>query len=123
VSVLALRAVHCPSCGFSVARHPRFVHERVREISCKSCGAQLEVVLGAWSYHLLKTVSLVFWQIAGVGLFVLAFLRQWFWLAILISITLLLEIGRATVARRGAEIRWINQGSMQRQRTGRWVPE
>jgi hypothetical protein len=41
----------------------------------------------------------------------------------LFGVALIFEIARAFVAQRGAEVRWINQGSMQRQAAGRWVPE
>ena len=98
-------------------------YKRVTELDCASCGAQIEIVFGAWGYYLLWWTSQVGWQVAFVAIICLAFTRQWLWLAAVIGVSIGFEWLRALVLRRGATVRWINERSMERRAAGQWVPE
>jgi prepilin signal peptidase PulO-like enzyme (type II secretory pathway) len=132
MSRIASRTIYCPSCNAEIARHPRFVTQRVRELACPHCSAQLEVVIPALPFYLRNSAFVI--VIAAFPLLLwFAPLRMqplspglwsWFPAAIVVAVVSALDLAFSAYLRRGAAIRWTNQGSMDRKAIpGRWLPE
>lgn len=113
--------VVCPSCQGEVARHPWYVRQRVRALSCPHCGAQLEVVIPAFPHYATAVVIAIAAEVAAL-LLVLVLFRMWVYIVLAFGLVAAIELIRAAWLRRVAEVRWLNRESMKRQAAGRWIP-
>jgi hypothetical protein len=59
----------------------------------------------------------------AVVLLILLFVRSWPGAALVIAIFAAIDLARSAWLRRGATVKWVNQGSMERRARERWVPE
>jgi len=95
----------------------------VLDLTCRRCGAQVEVTMPPWAYHLSAIAISLGGQLFAILLLILILMGKWLVVALAIIALKVIDFGRSAWLRRRATVRWINQGSMERRAMGRWTPE
>lgn len=113
----------CPGCGVATVTLPLFTMRRRHPVTCTNCGAKLERVLPGVSFYTLSFITGMLFEPAMFAALVLAFFRQWAWIAAIVAGVLAVNLAVSAYLNSHTRVEYADLEDARRDKPGRWYPQ
>ena len=117
------RDLRSPECGAGTVTLPRFASRRYTSITCTGCGAKLRRVLPGVTYYTLSFVAALLLEAAFLPVLVLALLRQWAWIAVIVAVLIAFSLATSAFLNARTRVEYENPNDARRDIPGRRYSE
>ena|SRR5688572_32717016 len=121
--VVEYRLRPCPKCAAPSVNLPLMTSRRRNPLTCTNCGVQLERVYPGVTYYSLAFITAILGEAAALCFVFLAFFQQWLWMALIVLVIVLTNMGVTAFLNRRSRLEFANLEDARQDKPGRWYPQ